>query len=164
MIPGAQPAAPPSPAAEPPALAALRRILLGILMLGLLGLGAELLLLGHYESPAQAAAPALIALAMLAGAWHGVSGGASSVRLFRLVMLLLLAAAPLGLYFHYAANVAFQREMDPGAHGMALVRKALAAKAPPALAPGAMAQLGLIGLACTFQPARTRTSNIKERR
>lgn len=143
--------------ADAPVLAALRRILLGILMIGLVGLGAELVLLGHYESAAQIAAPAFIAVAILTAGWFAVSGGASSVLALRLVMLLLLVAAPFGLYFHYTANAAFQREMDPGLHGLALVRKALAAKAPPALAPGAMAQLGLIGLACTFRHPATRS-------
>ena len=41
--------------------------------------------------------------------------------------------------------------MDPALSGMALFQKAILAKAPPALAPGAMTQLGLIGLAYTFR-------------
>jgi hypothetical protein len=70
-------------------------------------------------------------------------------------MVLFVVAGALGIYYHYAANVEFQREVDPSLVGTALFWKAMAAKAPPALAPGSMAQLGLIGLAYTFRhPAR----------
>jgi hypothetical protein len=48
----------------------------------------------------------------------------------------------------------FQLEMDPSLQGVNLYRKAILAKTPPALAPGAMIQLGLIGLAYTFRSNR----------
>jgi hypothetical protein len=51
---------------------------------------------------------------------------------------------------HYRANVAFQREVDPSIAGQALFLKAITAKTPPALAPGSMSQLGLIGLAYAY--------------
>jgi hypothetical protein len=41
--------------------------------------------------------------------------------------------------------------MDAALSGLALYQKAILAKSPPALAPGAMIQLGLIGLAYTFR-------------
>jgi hypothetical protein len=66
-------------------------------------------------------------------------------------MVLFVVAGALGVYYHYVANVDFQREVDPSVQGMALFWKAMSAKTPPALAPGAMAQLGLIGLAYTFR-------------
>jgi hypothetical protein len=60
---------------------------------------------------------------------------------------------------HYRANVEFQREVDPSIAGRALLVKAMKAKAPPALAPGTMTQLGLIGLAYAYRyPSRRRTS------
>jgi hypothetical protein len=52
---------------------------------------------------------------------------------------------------HFQVNMEFQLEMDPALAGMALFRTAILAKSPPALAPGAMIQLGLIGLAYTFR-------------
>ena len=63
----------------------------------------------------------------------------------------LLAAGLAGLYFHYRANVEFQLESDPTLAGRALLMKVLEAKAPPALAPGVMIQLGLVGLAYTLR-------------
>ena len=87
--------------------------------------------------------------------WHVLTRGPASVLALDSVMVLFIAAGALGMYYHYAASVEFQREVDPSLTGTALFWKALAAKTPPALAPGAMAQLGLIGLAYTFRhPSR----------
>jgi hypothetical protein len=130
---------------------AARRILLGILLLGVAGISVELLLLNHVEDANQ-----WIPL-MLSGATVVVSIGVvvkpspATIRLFQLVMVLLIISGGLGIYLHYGATTAFQLEMDPTLTGLALFRKAIVAKAPPALAPGAMTQLGLIGLAYTFR-------------
>ncbi len=75
----------------------------------------------------------------------------ATVRVFQSVMVLLIISGALGVYFHFRATAEFQLEMDPALAGWALFRKAIVAKAPPALAPGAMTQLGLIGLAYTFR-------------
>jgi hypothetical protein len=63
----------------------------------------------------------------------------------------MIVSGALGIYLHYVATTEFQLEMDPSLRGFALFKKAIVAKAPPALAPGAMTQLGLIGLAYTFR-------------
>jgi hypothetical protein len=142
---------------ESSTLALLRRVLLCILSLGLLGLGTELLLLKHVESATQLIAPGLIAVALAIVVWHVLERGPASVLALDAAMVLFIVAGALGMYYHYAANVEFQREVDPSLTGRALFWKAIAAKAPPALAPGAMTQLGLIGLAYTFRhPARRR--------
>lgn len=139
------------PAAEPEPLTALRRMILALLVFGMAGLGVELLLLQHFESPAQVIPPGLLAAALALVAWHVRDRGPRSLRMLQAAMWLFVGAGGLGLYFHYNANVEFQREMDPSIGGVPLVRKALAAKTPPALAPGAMAQLGLLGLIYTFR-------------
>jgi hypothetical protein len=146
---------------ESSTLAMLRWMLLCVLSVGLLGLGTELLLLKHVESPTQLIAPGLIAVALLVVVWHVLERGPASILALDSVMVLFIAAGALGMYYHYAANVEFQREVDPSLTGSALFWKAVAAKAPPALAPGAMAQLGLLGLAYTFRhPARSRYRRI----
>ncbi len=132
-------------------LASLRRMLLAVIAIGLAGLGTELLLLGHVESPEQIIAPALVGAGLAAITWNALYGGPVSLRVLQAVMLLFVGAGLLGMYYHYAASVEFQREMDPSAAGMALFWKAMAAKAPPSLAPGAMAQLGLMGLLYAFR-------------
>jgi uncharacterized membrane protein len=69
----------------------------------------------------------------------------------QITMVLFIAAGLLGVVLHYQANVEFQREVDPSIAGWALLSKAMTAKTPPALAPGSMVQLGLIGLAYSFR-------------
>ena len=66
--------------------------------------------------------------------------------MFRLSMLLLMFSGATGAVLHFRANSEFQLEMDPSIGGMALVSKVLHAKAPPTLAPGNLALLGLLGL------------------
>ena len=65
-----------------------------------------------------------------------------------------LIAGALGVVLHYRGNLAMQLDMDPGQPAWGLFWKVMRAKAPPALAPGAMAQLGLLGLIyCHRHPA-----------
>lgn len=130
---------------------AARGILLAILLLGLAGLTAELLLLNHVEDFYQLIPLILSGGAVLTAALVALRPSPGSVRLFQAVMVLLLASGAIGVVLHFQATREFQLEMDPTLAGWALFRKAIVAKAPPALAPGAMTQLGLIGLAYTFR-------------
>jgi hypothetical protein len=64
-------------------------------------------------------------------------------------MVAAIVSAGIGFVLHYRANAEFQLDIDPSARGPALWMKVLRAKAPPALAPGVLAHLGLLGLAYT---------------
>lgn len=132
-------------------MAGLRRILLYILLIGLTGLAIELLLLGHDEEATQVIPLALIGVAFAAIGWHALRHSVASLLAVQITMVLFVAAGMLGIYLHYLANVEFQREVDPSIGGWALFVKAMTAKTPPALAPGSMVQLGLIGLAYSFR-------------
>jgi len=110
-----------------------------------------LLLLGHDEDLDQIIPLALAGVTVLLSIVVGLRPTVLAVRVFQLVMLLMIVSGALGIYFHYRATTEFQLEMDPSLSGWALFAKAIVAKAPPALAPGAMTQLGLIGLAYTFR-------------
>lgn len=139
---------------------AARRILLAILLLGVTGIVAELLLLGHDEDFNQWIPIALAFATIVMSALVVMRPSAGSLRLFQVVMLLMIASGAVGIYLHFQVNMEFQLEMDPSLSGMNLYRKAILAKSPPALAPAAMTQLGLIGLAYTFRhpvfgPGRT---------
>jgi hypothetical protein len=139
---------------------AARRILLAILLVGLAGITVELLLLGHDEDLNQLIPLVLAAAAVLASIVVTARPSAVTVRIFQVVMVLLVISGGLGMYLHFRATSEFQLEMDPTLAGFALFKKAVLAKAPPALAPGSMTQLGLIGLAYTFRhpalsPGRT---------
>ena len=71
-------------------------------------------------------------------------------------MLLFLVIGILGVFLHLKGNVEFALERNPSLSGASLAWKALRG-ATPALAPGALAQLGLIGLLFTYRhPALVR--------
>jgi hypothetical protein len=132
-------------------LHAVRRFLLGILVLGMGGTAVELLLLKHDEGWTQLVPLVLLGLGLAGVAWHAVRPGRASASTVRATMVGFLAAGAAGVYFHYAANVEFQLESDPSLGGRELLMRVLEAKVPPALAPGVMIQLGLIGLAYTYR-------------
>lgn len=128
-----------------------RKILLGIFLVGVGGIATELSLLGHYEELDQIIPLALAATGTVAVLIAAVRPAPATVRVLQFVMLLFVVSGFLGTWFHFQATTEFQLEMDPSLRGWALFRKAIVAKAPPALAPGAMIQLGLIGLAYTLK-------------
>ena len=133
-----------------------RRILLAICLFGTVGIAIELLLLGHVDGFLQVVPLLLAGLAVAAMALAAGRPSPWSVQVLRLVMASLILSGVAGMALHFKANTEFQLESDPSLTGWALFRKAIVAKAPPALAPGAMMQLGLIGLAYTFRhPARS---------
>ena len=113
-------------------------------------MGTELLFLKHDEEATQLIPLVLIGFALVTIAWHAAQGSSASLAALQVTMVLFIAAGLLGMYLHFRANLAFQREVDPSIAGQALFWKAMTAKTPPALAPGSMSQLGLIGLAYTY--------------
>src|SRR5215213_551121 len=146
-------------------LGGMRRLLLAILLIGMIGTAVELLLLDHDEDLTQLIPLVLLGLGVGAALWNAAARSRGSVLTVQIVMVLFLASGLLGVYFHYAANVEFQHEMDPALTGMTLWWKVLRAKAPPALAPATMVQLGLIGLAYAYrQPAMALRNSLEENR
>jgi hypothetical protein len=129
----------------------LRRFLMALLTFGLLAVLVELLALGHYEDSWQFIPLIMIVLGMANVGWYLAGGGARSLRVFRVLMGTFILVGGLGVVLHYRGNVEFQTEIDPNLTGWALFFKVLHAKVPPALAPGAMAQLGLLGLIYAFR-------------
>lgn len=132
-------------------LQAVRRFLLAILLVGMGGTAVELLLLKHDEGAIQLVPLVLLGLGLAVVAWHAIRPGGASTGAVRATMVAFLAAGGAGVYYHYRTNVEFQLESDPSLRGRALLMKVLEAKVPPALAPGVMIQLGLIGLAYTYR-------------
>jgi hypothetical protein len=143
---------------EPPTLATLRRGLLAILVAGVAGMGAELLLIGHVEGALQLTPVMLLGLGLVALVWFAVSPGRVSARALQIVMALFVASGAAGVVLHYRGNAAFELEMYPKMAGIELVRETLTG-ATPVLAPGSMALLGLVGLASTFRHPALRPSD-----
>ena len=128
----------------------LRHLLLGIVVLGAVGLEVELLLLEHYESAWQFTPLVLLGVVLVSAALVWRRPSPSSVRFFQALMVLCVAAGAVGVFLHYSGNVEFELEREPLLRGLSLFWEA-ARGATPALAPGAMAQLGLLGLVYTYR-------------
>ena len=136
-----------------------RRFLMLLLLLGLAGLGAELLLTDHTEDAWQlvpvvligSAFAVLLAHAATARSTPGQTRGAIPLRALQAVMFLFIASGFLGTGLHMQGKMEFKQESDPSLSGWRLLLASLESKSPPPLAPGVMIHLGLIGLAYTFR-------------
>ena len=141
----------------------MRILLLGLVLLGLIGLLAELTLLEHYASVWQAVP--LVALGSALAVARRPSRG--SVQALRLTMALLMVMGALGVWLHFDENRSFERELSSDAAGLALIWMAMRG-ATPLLAPGAFVQLGLLGLIVGYdhpalrRPARREAASAEE--
>jgi hypothetical protein len=134
----------------------LRQILFALIVAGIVGLAAELVLLEHTESWTQWIPLVVLIAGFLSSVWVAFRPGPAALKTFQAIMASFVLAGVAGFYFHYAGNVEFAIERDSSLSGVRLVWKALRG-ATPSLAPGALAQLGLLGLAYTYaHPASQR--------
>ncbi|HEX7090583.1 MAG TPA: hypothetical protein VF192_10655 [Longimicrobiales bacterium] len=144
----------------------LRRLLLAILAIGMIGLAAELVLLEHTEERVQFVPFAALGLGLISTVLVAVRPGRGTLRWFAGVMAACVLAGLLGLVMHYRGNVEFELEMHPELDGLALFWEAMRG-ATPALAPGALSQLGLLGLAVIYRhpllrrPAREPSEEVR---
>ena len=135
---------------RPDTLSALRLLLLATFVVGVVGTSVELVLIEHYEELWQLAPLLLMLASLLVLAWYGAARSAAAVRAFRGVLALFVVGAGVGIVLHYQGNVEFELERAPSLGGLALVWEAVRG-ATPALAPGTMLQLALVGLAWSFR-------------
>lgn len=134
---------------------ALRRAILVILVIVLVGTEIELFLLKHTEDYWQLVPIVLIPLTLVILTWHGVTKGRAALRTLQGVMLLCVISGGIGVIQHYRANLIDAAESDPSLSGRGLYIGALQG-AIPALAAGTMVQIGLLGLAFAFRHPRLR--------
>jgi hypothetical protein len=130
-----------------------RNLLLAILLISSTGTFVELLLLEHTEETTQFIPVVLLGLIILGTVAVLVSSARWLLHGFRVLMVLSLCSALVGLYLHYQANVEFVLERHPSMSGWPLFRQAMMG-GMPALAPGAMAQFALMGLLATLPRRR----------
>ena len=144
--------------AETPTIRVLRGFLLILFLVGILGVGAELLLLEHIEDLWQWVPLILMGVSLLVLGWCAVDRGRVSMRVFQGMMILFVVSGFVGLWLHYQGNAEFELEMYPTMKGLELFWEALKG-ATPARAPGTMIQLGLLGWAYTYRhPALAKTA------
>jgi len=132
-------------------LVRIRSWLLALLVLQLAGSFIELVLLNHYEDVLQFIPLALIAPTLLLLVWHLVRPRPVTVRAIQVLMAGFVVAGLVGIVLHVQGAAAFQREMDPAQSSWSILQKAVRAQAPPALAPGVMLQMGLLGLVYAYR-------------
>ena len=128
----------------------LRGVLLLLVHLGILGLLAELVLLEHTESFQQWIPLASLLAGLASGLAVAAKPSPASLKLFRVVMAAFVFGGLLGLWLHLKGNIEFELERNSSLGGIELIWESLRG-ATPALAPGALSQLGLLGLAFTYR-------------
>ncbi len=131
----------------------MRRMLFGVLLAGMAGIAAELLLTSHTEDAWQWAPLILLFVAMPATLLLALRPSRVLSAAVRVLMVLFMAAGALGTWFHYESNAEFVAELSPGLSGFAFLSEAFTRPTPPPLAPGAMIMLGLLGLVCCYRLA-----------
>jgi hypothetical protein len=128
----------------------LRRIVLLIIAFGVVGTLTELFLIGHYQAANQWPPLVLLGLTGIASIAMWQNPSRNVLRVFRWLMVVVVLSSLVGVYFHLRGNLDFKRETNPNLTGLPLLWKAVTS-GTPVLAPGMMAQMGLLGLAVTFK-------------
>jgi len=134
-----------------------RRVLLLILLLAMIGILVELLLVEHFEDVWQFVPLCLLGLGLATLAWHAWAPSRASRRVLEVLMVAFMLAGFLGFYFHYRGNAEFELEENPNIPRWELFREAMMG-GTPALAPGIMIQIGLIGLLYAFVSGPSKSS------
>jgi hypothetical protein len=115
----------------------------------LVGTIAELILLGHYESPAQIVPFALCTLGLVAlwvvGRWRG----RLALLFHRSTMAALAAGCVYGAYEHALGNLGFVLETQPNVGAARLVVEVLTGR-DPLLAPGVLLVIAALALASAY--------------
>lgn len=129
-----------------------QRWLIILIALFMVGLMADLLLIGHDEDTMQFIPLIALGLATAVLVIRLFTEARWVISLGRVIMILVACCGLLGLWLHYRANAAFQQEMDPSLAGFDLLWKTLRTKSPPAVAPGQMVLLALLALTILGTP------------
>ena len=99
----------------------IRIVLFAILLLGMIGSGAELHSTRSHGRLAQWIPLILIGLGLLASGWHGLQSTARSVRVLRAIFIGFIASGLTGIYFHYQGSAEFKLESNPSLARLALI-------------------------------------------
>lgn len=133
-----------------------RLLILALILVGAAGLLAELILIGHYDDVWQWAPLTALGAAIVTGAAVAWRPARLSLRAFQAVMAACVLFGAIGVVLHLKGNLEFELESAPDLAGWPLYAATIRG-ATPALAPGALTQLGLLGLLYCFRhPAGTR--------
>ena len=90
---------------------------MAILILGMLGSTAELILLKHTEDFRQWIPLTLLAAALSVFGWHVVNASPANLRLIHWLMIAFIASGVAGVYFHFQGSAEFKLEGNPSLRG-----------------------------------------------
>lgn len=144
--------------AERRVLFAIHTGLLWLLVMGLVGLEIELLLLKHTDGVWQVLPLVLLAVGLLFTLWYVKGRSRAAIMSLSFVMGLFITSGVVGTLLHFKGNVSYEQESNPGLGGRELYVAAVQGSTPT-LAPGAMIQLGLLGLIVAFCGSRLGRAN-----
>lgn len=136
---------------DSPALAVVRTCVLGLLTLGTLSVAVELWLVAHFADTNQLIPFVLVGTGLVSIGAVAVRPSRVMLRTLQFTMLCYAGGGLIGISMHYQANVARQLEADPSLSGGGLFWRAVRSPAPPALAPGVLVQLALLGLVYAYR-------------
>jgi uncharacterized membrane protein HdeD (DUF308 family) len=132
----------------------LRTLVLLVLLFGMGGVLAELLLIEHHETNTMWIPLVMLALGAVVVLFRIVSPTRTADRAMAIVMSAFVISGVLGLWFHIDGNRQFELEIYPSMGGFELFWESMTG-ATPALAPGTMVLLGLIGLVVSVAVPQT---------
>jgi uncharacterized membrane protein YqjE len=135
---------------ENPVTHRLRQFVLGLAALATLVTPLELIFVEHYSEPLMIIPLVLIGLSLLAIIAIVFWPNAKVFKVFRGVMLLLIVGSAVGVFFHLRGNVEVVQEVDSELQGLSRIWGIVTGGAP-ALAPGLLAQVGLLGFLYTYK-------------
>ncbi len=121
-----------------------KKVIIAALLFMLLGTALELYLLDHYEDVLQLIPLLCIGISILVMFLLFFQRTVFLIRLFTFIMGLTALSGFYGAFLHLQANYEFEQEMTPTASGWELFWESLSG-ALPALAPGSMIVLALLG-------------------
>ncbi len=125
------------------------RLLTLTLVFMAMGTVTELALIGHYEDAWQLVPILLISASLLTFVVLKWSASNAIHKLFKGLMIGCVISGVIGIWFHFKANMEFEKELHPSASGIDLLIESLSG-ALPTLAPGSMMVFGAIGFIYTL--------------
>lgn len=142
---------------DSPTTSALRRLILAIIFIGAAAMFVDLLLIDHLEPVWQWVPLAVLLPVIVLVVAVALRPGRAVLRAFQAAMIASIIAGLAGVVLHYLGNLEWEVERDPSLRGFALFWETIRG-ASPMLAPGAMVQLGLLGLAYAFRHPALRST------
>jgi hypothetical protein len=110
----------------------------------MIGTLTELILLGHIEGWQQFIPVGLLSFSLILYILHSWLKASWIWMALRIMFTLCILSGLLGTFFHLRSNLDFEKEMYPSMDASTLLLESLSG-AIPALAPGSMIVVGLVG-------------------